>query len=112
MANTTYGIILNVSTSSYSRHINQLQTYINTLVDQKGKLKGYRNKIDDIWKGESADSYKNTMDKQIAKVEQVETSLNKTLAAIQAQLQSSNTLNTSALSDIQDATSKIDKLFT
>ena len=106
MANATEGIILNVSTSSYTRHINQLQTYINTLVSQKEKLKSYRNQIDDIWKGESADSYKNTMD------ELVETSLNKTLAAIQAQLQSSNTLNTSALSDIQDATSKIDNLFT
>lgn len=107
----TKSIVLNVSASSYQKHISQLQSYINELVDKKNSLKSYRTKINDIWKGEAADSYKNTMDKQIAQVEKVEKALNQTLAAIQSQLENSGALDSSAMSNIQEATAKIDALF-
>ena len=108
----TNNVVLNVSASSYQTHINQLKSYISELSQQKSKLKEYRRQIGEIWKGESASQYTATMDKQIAKVEQAESALNKTLAAIQNILDSTNTIETQVISDVQDAEAEVDNLFT
>lgn len=110
MVNST-DMVLNVSTSSYQKHINQLQSYITTLSQQKEKLKSYRNQIDDIWKGDSATQYTNLMDKQIAKVDQAQEALTKTLAAIQNILRTTQDAESKVSSEIQDAAAVIDSLF-
>lgn len=104
-------MVLNVSVSSYQKHINQLQSYISTLAQQKEKLRSYRSQIDNIWKGESAAQYTNLMDKEIAKVDQAQQALTKTLEAIQNILNTTQEQNSAVNAQIQDAAATIDSLF-
>lgn len=104
-------LTLNVSKQKYEARITTLEGYVSSLNDLLSQYQAKKNEVDSIWQDSEADSYKQTVQANIDKVQQAIDAANANITELRQVVNNMTATNTAVQGLVDEALNIAENLF-